>query len=249
MFCPKCNFEQPDGREECLRCGIIFARYKVRKPPAPDVTDAPSLISKNADPQGITDVIKDFLFPVGPAMRPVVFVGRVLVYAGIVFWGVKFVMAPLESDYVGTSFMHLINLPFHEAGHIIFQPFGRFLTVLGGSFVQLAIPFLCMSVFLFRNRDAFAASIGLWWLAQNFMDLAPYINDARDLKLPLLGGVTGLDAPDYHDWEYLLRTLGWLRYDHTFAHASYNLGICLMLIAFLWGGSVLFRQFKNVGAP
>ena len=30
--CPKCRFEQ-DGGEECLRCGIIFRKYKPLPPP------------------------------------------------------------------------------------------------------------------------------------------------------------------------------------------------------------------------
>jgi hypothetical protein len=28
MQCPKCNYEQPVGKAECLCCGIIFAKYK-----------------------------------------------------------------------------------------------------------------------------------------------------------------------------------------------------------------------------
>lgn len=46
MICPKCGFNQDDGTE-CLRCGVIFARYHgATKPPAPDV--APKL---NPDPK------------------------------------------------------------------------------------------------------------------------------------------------------------------------------------------------------
>jgi hypothetical protein len=31
MQCPKCNFEQAEGKSECLCCGLIFAKYR---PPA-----------------------------------------------------------------------------------------------------------------------------------------------------------------------------------------------------------------------
>lgn len=27
MICPKCRFEQPGGRTECIKCGIVFEKY------------------------------------------------------------------------------------------------------------------------------------------------------------------------------------------------------------------------------
>ena len=191
--------------------------------------------------------IKDLLFPVPPKVNGIVWVGRVIVLAGMVVWGWKFIVTPMATNYVGASFMHNINLPFHEAGHFFFRPFGRFMTVLGGSIGQLLMQFICMAAFIWQNRDAFGASVGLWWFAESLMDLAPYINDARDLQLILLGGVTGQDVEDYNDWEWILRHLGWLHYDHRLAHAAYNLGIALMLLAFLWGGYILYRQYQNIG--
>jgi hypothetical protein len=50
------------------------------------------------------------------------------------------------------SFWHLVNLPFHEAGHIIFRPFGRLMTSLGGSMMQVLVPLVCMAVFLVKTR-------------------------------------------------------------------------------------------------
>jgi hypothetical protein len=99
---------------------------------------------------------------------------------------------------------------------------------------------------LVKTKDTFGASIALWWLGESFMDLAPYINDARELKLMLIGGVTGREVVDYHDWEFILRKLGWLRYDHTLAHAANTLGIVLMLASFIWGGYLLWGQHKNL---
>jgi hypothetical protein len=190
--------------------------------------------------------VKDVLLPVDPLINPVVYGGRLLIYAGLVLWGLKFLSTPMETNYVGESFMHMINLPFHEAGHLIFSPVGRFMQVLGGSLGQLLMPLICLSALLIQNRDAFGAAVGLWWFAESLMDLAPYINDARALDLVLLGGVTGKEVEDYHDWEHILRTLGWLQYDHVLAHAAHVLGSLLMILAFIWGGYMLLLQFKSL---
>ena len=188
-----------------------------------------------------------FLF-VPEQVSPVAFTGRVLAFLLFFIWGWTFILHSVESNYVAESFMHNINLIFHEAGHIIFSPFGKFISTLGGSLSQLLMPLIVAGAFLLKNRDPFGASVGLWWLSQNLMDLAPYINDARSLTLPLLGGVTGQDVADYHDWEYILRQLHLLNYDHFFAHSAQAGGVVLMLTAFIWGGYILFRQFQSVDA-
>ncbi len=195
--------------------------------------------------QELFAVIKDYLLPDEEKVNPFYFAGRVAVYVGLVAWGVKFIITPMETNYVGESFMHNINLPFHEAGHIFFIPFGRFMNVLGGSLGQLLMPLVCLGAFLY-HQNTFGASVALWWLGESLMDLAPYINDARDLQLILLGGVTGADVEDYHDWEYILGHLGWLKYDHTLAHAAYRSGALLMVLTFLWGAALLYRQYKNL---
>ena len=174
------------------------------------------------------------------------FSGRLLLFLALLVWGWKFMTSPLESNYAGESILHLVNLPFHEAGHVFFMPFGRFMTVLGGTLGQILMPLICLATFLLKTRDPFAASVALWWTAENFMDTAPYINDARALELMLLGGVTGQEV-EGHDWEYLLGTLGWLRYDHILAHLSQWLGITMMALALLWSGVLLVRQYRTLG--
>ena len=153
----------------------------------------------------------------------------------------------MKSNYVFESIWHMINLPFHEFGHILFRPFGRLMTSLGGSIAQVLMPVICLVVFLVKTRDTFAASFTLWWTGQNFMDLAPYINDARSLTLPLLGGNTGRTSPyGFHDWEFILQETKLLRHDHFLAHFAHILGTVLMLCAFAWGGYVLFKQYKSL---
>jgi len=189
--------------------------------------------------------LKDLAFAVEEKTNPFYFGGRVIVFLGIFIWGLVFIFKPIASNYAGESFLHLINLPFHEAGHIFFSPFGRFLHVLGGSLLQVIIPVVCLVAFLMR-REPFSASIGLWWVGQSFIDMAPYINDARAGQLILIGGVTGQEAPDFHDWNVLLSMTGLLNYDSVIAHLAKYFGVLLILLALLWGGYSLLAQYKNL---
>jgi hypothetical protein len=118
---------------------------------------------------------------------------------------------------------------------------------LGGTLGQLLMPLVCLAVFVLKTRDTFAGSFSLWWFGENFMDLAPYINDARSRTLPLLGGNTGRTSPyGFHDWEFILKETGLIRYDHVLANFSYRLGTILMILALIWGGYILFRQLGNL---
>jgi len=195
--------------------------------------------------------VKEKLTFVEPQRNPLHFWGRAAVYLFFLIWGWRFILMEYDvliggSPQIGDSFMHTVNLVFHEAGHVIFRPFGRFMTVLGGTLNQWLIPFVVLCAFLLKTRDTFGATIGLWWLAQSFMDAAPYINDARAGRLILLGGTTGRDQPGYHDWENILGDLGWLKYDHAIAGIVNSIGIILMLLSFLWGAYLLYLQHKNL---
>ena len=169
---------------------------------------------------------------------------KALLLMGLAVWGATFIFASIESNYVAGSFMHLVNLPFHEAGHIIFSPLGSLIQALGGTLGQLLMPAVCAAVLLLRTRDPFGAAATQWWLGQSFMDIAPYINDARALNLVLLGGVTGKDVADYHDWEFILRKLGMLTWDHALANLAKLTGTVLMLAAIGWAAVHLWMHFK-----
>lgn len=240
MVCPKCGHNQPDGSEECLHCGVIFARIRptewhaepagAERSPA---DDAP--LSPGAE-----------LFLVTPSGESHIFIaGRGLLLVAILVWGCRLTAHTPVSNFSGDSLLHLVNLPFHEAGHVIFSPFGRFIQVLGGSLMQLLVPLVVIIAFL-RAANPFAASVGLWWLGESFIDLAPYIDDARAGQMMLLGGVTGSEVEDYHDWENILRTLGWLRYDHVLGWGAHILGAVLMIVALFWGGYIVWRQYRSM---
>jgi hypothetical protein len=163
--------------------------------------------------------------------------GRLAVLIAVAIWTISLVTIPM--DDVGDSFLHNINLPFHEAGHIIFSPFGRFMTILGGSLMQVLVPAVCALAVYFQNSDPFGAALCVWWMGENLLDLAPYINDARALNLMLLGGPA--NAVEGHDWEAILTSLGWLHLDHTLANGAHFIGAVIMAAALVWAAVATVR--------
>jgi hypothetical protein len=245
-----CGFEQAGGNVECVKCGIIFHKYaSTRKPVTPDGFKGMKPHGRGKEPAQFAwfDWLRDLLLYIEPEVNVFYFGGRVILCLVLLIYTLKFIFTPMENAYAVMPFMHLVNLPFHEAGHIIFMLFGRFIMFLGGTLGQLIMPLVCMCALLVTTRNTLGASASLWWLGENFMDIAPYINDARALRLILIGGVTGREV-DGHDWENILGTLGWLQYDHIIAHISYTIGIVLMIVSLIWGGYILYWQWKNVGA-
>jgi hypothetical protein len=120
------------------------------------------------------------------------------------------------------------------------------MATLGGSLLQVLVPLICSVAFLTRHLNPFGASATLWWTGQNFIDVAPYINDARAQQMILLGGVTGRDAPGYHDWNNLLSRLGLLHLDHSLAKLAHFTGSLLIVLALAWGGYLLWLQYWAV---
>jgi hypothetical protein len=168
----------------------------------------------------------------------------VVVLLGLAAWTWSLAGASIASNAAGQSFLHLIDLPFHEAGHVIFMPLGSFMMTLGGSLMQLIVPGALTIVFLTRHRDPFGAAVTCWWLGENLLDLAPYIADARALQLVLIGGYTGAEV-EGHDWERILTTLGWLHRDQTLARLAHFTGTCIMLLACGWALTLVIRQWSS----
>jgi len=125
---------------------------------------------------------------------------------------------------------------------VFFSPFGRFMTILGGSLFQVLMPLGLMGVFMWQQRDNFAASIMLWWSGQNFVDVAPYIDDAQYRALPLVGG----RGEESHDWGNLLTMMNLLEKTHKISHFCFAIGVVLMVTALLWGFYILRLQKKNL---
>ena len=126
---------------------------------------------------------------------------------------VKLVGALLVAAYFGWCafdphrwhFIDGVDLIIHEAGHVIFMPFGEFVSIAGGSLFQLIVPAAFVAYF-FQRGQFYSAAIVLFWLGQSMLNVAVYAGDAQALQLPLIGGEDSI-----HDWNYMLDRLGMLQ--------------------------------------
>jgi len=173
--------------------------------------------------------------------------GRVILLLLLVRWTWLFLAWPMRQDVIGASFLHLVSLPFHEAGHVLFSPFGDVMTALGGSLAQVLVPIVCLIAFLTTSPNAFGAAVMCWWAGENLLDVAMYANDARSLQLVLLGGHTGAEV-EGHDWEHVLQATGLLHRDHQIANALQLAGAVLMVAGIVWGVTVTFRESHDEAA-
>jgi hypothetical protein len=242
--CPKCGHDNgDDATQVCPRCSLVFAKYlKTRYQ-----VETPTRSSHRPGKIAWFTLGRKLIDWDGRAVDSVKFWGQAVAWLGFAIWGLWLVWLDMETNAIGQSFMHNINLIFHEAGHAIFGLFGTFLSILGGSLMQVLMPMIVTAAFLIKNRDPFGASIGLWWTGESLMDVAVYINDARDMTLTLLGGGTGQDRPGMHDWNNLLSMMGLLSADRSIAWCVDVSGELLVLLAIVWGARVLRQQQRVLG--
>lgn len=230
MKCPKCGCRRGSG-DSCDSCGIYFHKY--------ERAQQRKLTQNQREAVGL-------LWQMNDAGNLLYKTGRFLLLIGLLWlsWGLVF--SPIDywqGNAASRSFLHSINLPFHEFGHIMFRAFGRFMASLGGSLGQLLMPLICLAVFLVKTRDAFAASVAMWWFGESLLDLVAYINDAIALSMPLLGGNEGSSSPyGFHDWEFILTEAGLLHSAGSIAQFVHIMGSFVMGLAMIWMLLLLLRK-------
>jgi hypothetical protein len=219
-----------DDAVDCPQCGVVFAKFQQRAAVA-----ALGAAASDTRAGRVSAAMRD---PTIGLVR----LGRAALLVALFVWTVQFARAPMSAENT-SAILYLPNLVFHEAGHVLFGLFGRFMTVLGGSLLQFLVPIVLAVAFL-RQKTPFGAIVCAWWAGENLVDVAPYIADARALELVLLGGRTGAEV-EGHDWEYLLGALGLLGFDVTLGRLSFALGAFAMLGALGWGVVVLGRAWPQ----
>jgi hypothetical protein len=124
-----------------------------------------------------------------------------------------------------------VFVPIHEGGHLLFRFFGEFLSIAGGTLLQLGVPIALAIYFLFQ-RQAQGVAFCMFFFFEQFLPIATYMADARAQDLPLLTIGNG----DYviHDWNYLFSKLGVLPHDIQIAATVRFIGWIGMLSVAGW---------------
>lgn len=119
------------------------------------------------------------------------------------------------------------NLAFHEAGHPLFGLlFGANFSVYGGTLGQLVFPIAAAVAFWWR-RETLSFALSLFWLFENFWNIARYMADARAQVLPLVGS-------GEHDWTEIFSRWGALPRDTSIAGFVTFVGWVGVLLAWGW---------------
>ena len=245
MQCPKCGAEGEAEASECSSCGVLFAKVRPREERPVAVEAGESTAA--SEPRHWVDRLGAMLLPEPEPTSMAVLVVRAVFLVILATWSASFMLAGPRSPALGASFLHLIHLVFHEAGHVVFMPFGRFLMVLGGALLQVSVPVVFVVYFVRWRDDVYAASVCTFWTGQSLMDLAPYVSDARALDLVLLGGRTGKEV-EGHDFEYLLTATGLLQWDIALGRLVFLAGSLVVVAGLAWGGANLWRQRQRIAA-
>lgn len=218
----------------CPACGVILARVGSGRAKRAD--------SWGGDDEGST--WRERLLEVPAQVAPFGFWGRVALLVGFALWAVVLISLNYRNAEINQSFLHRPLLIFHEAGHVVFMPFGHWMTIFGGTLGQLLMPAIMAGALLWTNRDPFGAAIGLWLLGVSLLDVAPYIYDSLVPQMMLLSGRTG--EAGGHDWIFLLRSMGLLPQAQWLGALVHKLGATVILLALGWAAWVLKRQHARL---
>lgn len=245
-FCPKCSHAPlPEDQvlpAACPACGLILAKYgaaPIRR------------LSLERVERGISEAqigakrgwLATWLLHVPDEVARTNWIARIATLAVLLFWTLWIWRdADIRAGETGSNFLHMILLPFHEAGHYaIFRWFGQFIMILGGTLGQHLMPIVLGAALLIKRRDPFGAAIFFWLLGFSTIDMAVYMYDAFDPQLTLLGGSTGAES-DGHDWQNIFGDLGLLRRARGIGLFFGWVGKTMMLAALLWAAWVLRLQ-------
>lgn len=254
MQCPKCRYIRQASdthihADICPACGIAYQKWIDRHQNTSNASEENHPANSEFFSEDVDSEEERFFprliasFTATPsAVDPIIFWARVALLVAIAFWWSSMAIHGIDWEVIGGSFMHNINLAFHEFGHVFFSPFGTLMMFLGGSLFQVLLPLIPLAVFSFQQHDNFSAALMLAWCGQSFIDVAPYIRDAKYRALPLVGGATEVN----HDWGNILTMLDAVQSCYTLAKISFGIGIVVMCAGFLWASYMLYLQYQTM---
>jgi hypothetical protein len=145
-----------------------------------------------------------------------------------------FLLSLLRSEPGFIFILDHANLLFHEAGHPIVGLFSARLEPYGGTLGQLVFP-VVLAVNCWRAGKCLGLAASVIWFFENWLNIARYMADARQLELPLVGGGD-------HDWNTIFARWGLLQQDTSIAAAVRLAGWLGIFLACAW---VLWRAWHD----
>lgn len=132
-----------------------------------------------------------------------------------------------------------INLFIHEAGHFFLRPFGMWIYIFGGSFVQCALP-AALAIAVAR-QNVVHSPYPAFWFGENLINISYYIKDAPYKHLRLIAA--GL----IHDWNWLLS--GRLESAELIGTTVWVVGMIVCIASVGVGIYFVIRSFREFAEP
>jgi hypothetical protein len=129
------------------------------------------------------------------------------------------------------SLLDGLNQAVHATGHLLLVGTNETMQQLGGTVLQLLLPLIVTAYFTVRD-DEHAASIGVWWVGQNA------VNISASMAISGTGSTGSVPGSVEHDWLMLFARWDVLHHAEQYANLTRGFGVLLMLLATMWG---LFR--------
>lgn len=245
--CPKCGHERTPAESAdegvCPACGVIFEKYlRARLNVSRPAAALSGVAHPDDEERSIGARVRALLFDVPDEVDPFHVLARGALLVVLVFYGIRLAAMDVPSWEMASSLMHLPMVPIHEFGHILFRPFGEFMTLLGGSLFQAGLPLVFGGIFLVKNRDPYAAAVMMWWSAVAVMDIAPYVYDAQAPVHILLTGRTGDTGG--HDFVDVLSDLGLVTRAQSVGYAVHRFGAAMLGASLAWAALIVAKQYR-----
>jgi hypothetical protein len=244
--CPKCGHAPLPVDQAlpaiCAACGLVLAKFGTA-PVFPASSARVEQVASGDETGNWRAWLAKWLLHVPAEVSKTNWIARIATLAVFLLWTLWIWRdADIRAGDAGSHFLHVVLLPFHEAGHYaIFRWFGQFIMILGGTLGQHLMPIVLGAALLIKRRDPFGAAIFFWLLGFSVIDMAVYMYDAFDPQLTLLGGSTGAES-DGHDWQNIFGDLGLLRKARGIGLFFGWVGKAMMLAALAWAAWVLWLQ-------
>ncbi len=124
----------------------------------------------------------------------------------------------------------LVDLGFHELGHLLTYWLPDLVTASMGSITQVAVPAGLAVYFAKWREEVPSATLMVAWAGSSARNVAVYIGDAPTERLQLIGGD--------HDWAFIFHRLDAMTMAPRVADLVGFLGSMTIAVAFLWAASV-----------